>query len=80
MFYRRSECWDGEYVDAAGRRYTISGARRMRNARGTNVGYTEFASLEEALEAWGLTASPPPAPEMPSIDDENVVDVETKTV
>lgn len=80
MFYRRSEDQAGEYVDAAGRRYSISGARRMRNAMGTNVGYTEFASLEEALEAWGLTVSPPPAPEMPSIDDENVVDVETKTV
>lgn len=44
----------GDYVNAAGQRFLVASARRVRNVQGVNVGYTEFPSLEDALEYWGL--------------------------
>lgn len=41
-------------MDADGVRFSISSARRVRSPQGVNVGYEEFPSLEDALEAWGL--------------------------
>ena len=55
MLYSKCESPDGAYVDAAGTRYEVSAARRVRSAAGVNVGYEPFLSLQDALEAWGLT-------------------------
>lgn len=46
----------GGFVDADGLRWSVSMARRVRSAAGVNVGYVPFASLEEALAVWGLSA------------------------
>ena len=46
----------GGFVDADRLRWSVSMARRVRSAAGVNVGYVPFASLEEALAAWGLSA------------------------
>lgn len=53
--FARFESADGAYVDAAGMRFAVSEVRRVRSAAGVNVGYEEFPTLEDALEAWGLT-------------------------
>lgn len=45
---------DGVWQDADGQRYSLSVVRRLRDARGVNVGYADFDSLEAALAAWGL--------------------------
>lgn len=37
-----------------GLRWDVCAARRVRDAKGVNVGYVEFPSLEDALAAWGL--------------------------
>ena len=58
MYYKKTMMQDGPYVDAAGQRWDVCAARRVRDAKGVNVGYEEFPSLEDALAAWGLTARP----------------------
>lgn len=45
----------GDYVDAAGNRFSIAAARRIRTAAGVNIGYAPFGSLEEALDYWELS-------------------------
>lgn len=55
MYFKKSPDPMGEYVDAAGKRFSIAAARRIRTAAGVNVGYAPFASLDAALQAWGLT-------------------------
>lgn len=45
---------DGVWMGADGQRYSLSVVRRLRDARGVNVGYEDFDSLEDALAAWGL--------------------------
>lgn len=54
MLYRKIEDEAGEYVDAQGCRFAVQSARRVRTSEGVNVGYVEFPTLEDALEAWGL--------------------------
>lgn len=54
MYFRKTQDLDGEYVDAEGIRYSIAAARRVRNQRGVNTDYVAFASLKEALAAWGF--------------------------
>ena len=54
MYYKKTMTQDGSYVDAAGQRWDVCAARRVRDAKGVNVGYVEFPSLEDALEEWGL--------------------------
>lgn len=54
MYFKKSPDPMGEYCDAAGVRFSIAVARRIRTARGVNVGYEAFESLEEALDEWGL--------------------------
>lgn len=55
MFYKLEKDLQGEYVGPDGQRYAVLVARRVRSPYGVNVGYAEFASLEAALDAWGLT-------------------------
>lgn len=49
---------NGDYIAEDNTRFTVSTARRVRSADGINVGYEQFASLADALAAWGLTACP----------------------
>lgn len=58
MYYKKVAINNGAYVDGAGQRWEVLAARRVRDVNGVNVGYVEFPSLEDALEAWGLTACP----------------------
>ena len=53
-YFAKFESADGAYADAAGLRYDVSYVRRVRDARGVNVGYAAFPSLAAALEHWGL--------------------------
>ena len=54
MYYKKTMMHDGPYADAAGKRWDVCEARRVRDAKGVNVGYEEFPSLDDALAAWGL--------------------------
>ena len=54
MLYKKEPDAQGDYMDEQGNRFSLLCARRIRNARGVNVGYEEFASLELALEEWKL--------------------------
>lgn len=58
MIYRKREDESGDYCDADGKHWSIDGCRRIRTPEGVNVGWTEFPSLEAALEAWGLHPAP----------------------
>lgn len=58
MIYSKSPHPDGEYVDNEGQHWLISCCRSIRTPEGVNIGWTEFPSLEAALEAWGLKAEP----------------------
>lgn len=56
MYFKKTLDASGDFVDADGLRWSVSMARRVRSAAGVNVGYVPFASLEDALAAWGLSA------------------------
>ena len=56
MYFKKSPDPMGDYVDAAGNRFSIAAARRIRSSAGVNVGFVPFASLDAALEYWGLFA------------------------
>ena len=53
-YYAKFESKDGAYVDASGMRFDVSVVRRVRDARGVNIGYAQFPSLVAALESWGV--------------------------
>lgn len=54
MVYAKFNDAQGDYVNEQGERFVVVAARRVRNVQGVNEGYTEFGSLEDALNAWGL--------------------------
>lgn len=56
--YCKTQQEDGEYVDSDGTRWVVNCCRRIRTPEGVNVGWTEFPSLEAAMEAWRLQAKP----------------------
>lgn len=56
MYFKKSPDPMGEYRDGTGNRYSVSAARRIRSSAGVNVGFVPFASLDAALEYWGLFA------------------------
>lgn len=58
MYFKKSPDPMGEYLDAAGNRFSIAAARRIRTADGVNVGYIAFDSLQDAMEAWGFSIVP----------------------
>lgn len=58
MYFMKSPDPSGEFKDAAGCRYSVAAARRIRNSEGVNVGYVPFESLEMALSSWGLSLAP----------------------
>lgn len=58
MIYCKTQQADGDYEDAEGTRWAVDCCRRIRTPEGVNVGWTEFPSLEAALEAWELHARP----------------------
>lgn len=49
---------DGDYIKSDGTRCALRCCRRHSGPEGINVGWTEFPSLEAALEAWGLRNEP----------------------
>lgn len=55
MYFKKLPDPMGDYVDAAGNRFSIAAARRIRTAAGVNIGYAPFGSLEEALDYWELS-------------------------
>ena len=54
MFYKKEQDEQGDYMDEHGTRFSVLCARRIRCAKGLNVGYVEFDSLAAAMQAWGL--------------------------
>lgn len=54
MYFKKIKALDGDYISPEKIRYMVSAVRRVRNHQGVNVGCEEFATLEEALEAWNL--------------------------
>lgn len=54
MRYRKEKDNAGPYLGKNGERFSIYAIRRIRTGQGVNVGYEEFATLEEALESWNL--------------------------
>lgn len=58
MMYKKEAAVDGNYHDASGARYILLCCRRIRTKDGINVGWTEFATIDDCLEAWGLDDIP----------------------
>ena len=58
IYFRKSPDPMGDYVDAAGNRFSIAAARRIRTYKGVNVGYEAFESLADALTEWKLAELP----------------------
>lgn len=58
MIYRKREDESGDYCDKDSIRWAVDCCRRIRTHEGVNVGWTEFPSLEAALEEWGLHPAP----------------------
>ena len=54
MKIKRIQTDDGEWRDENGQRWALVVVRRLRDVRGVNVGFEDFASVDEALVAWGL--------------------------
>ena len=54
MYFKLVPGESGDYVGMDGTRYSVLAARRVRSAEGVNAGYEAFASLEDALKAWGV--------------------------
>ena len=61
VYARRWEDAEGDYVDADGTRWSVRYGNTVLENWVTNerLGYDEFASIEDALEAWGLTVWEP---------------------
>ncbi len=61
VYARRWEAAEGDYVDADGTRWCVRwGNTVLENwVANEQLGYDEFASIEDALEAWGLTVWEP---------------------
>lgn len=57
MYFRKQPDPQGGFIAADNTRFTVFTARRVRSADGINVGYEQFASLADALAAWGLRDS-----------------------
>ena len=55
MYFKKWPDPMGDYVDAEGKRFSLALARRIRTSAGVNVGFLPFASVELALEHWGLS-------------------------
>ena len=54
MKIKKQKDENGEWIGRDGQRYSLLVVRRLRDARGVNVGFADFASLDDALAAWGL--------------------------
>lgn len=66
MVFLKEQNNDGEYVNAAGEKFTLLyGDCIFRPGMEMNEGCDTFETLEEALEAYGLTEVEENAPEKP---------------
>ena len=76
---RRTPSDFGNYVDAAGTRYTVEWCHKLLTPDGSTEadhGYEQHASVEAACEAWGLVPYVDPA----AVMEENWVENNSETV
>ena len=55
MVYKKIESEFGPYQDSDGLLYEIFEAINVMTPQGKNVGWDEFANIEDASQAYGLT-------------------------
>ena len=58
MVYKKIQNEEGNYIDAEQVRWDILEAHEAYTPEGLNVGWDEFADLEAAAQAYGLTLDP----------------------
>ena len=58
MVYKKFQNEEGNYIDAEQARWDILEAHEAWTPEGLNVGWDEFANLEAAVDAYGLTYDP----------------------
>lgn len=58
MVYKKVQNEEGNYVDTQHTRWDILEAHEAWTPQGINVGWDEFANLEDAAAAYGLTYDP----------------------
>jgi len=58
MFYKKVQSEEGDYKDTNNVRFTVLEAHEAFTPQGKNVGWDEFADLETAVSAYGLTYDP----------------------
>lgn len=63
MVYKKFQNDEGNYIGQDEFRYDILEAHEAWTPEGLNVGWDEFANMEEAAAAYGLTYDPLPEPE-----------------
>ena len=49
----------GEWINDRGERVTLLGGYVAYTPQGVNVGWSEFETVEECAQAWGLRFDPP---------------------
>ena len=60
MVYKKVQNEEGNYIDVQQVRWDILEAHEAWTPQGKNVGWDEFANLEAAADAYGLTYDPLP--------------------
>lgn len=58
MFYKKVQSEEGDYKDTNNVRFTVLEAHEAFTPQGKNVGWDEYADLETAVSAYGLTYEP----------------------
>jgi hypothetical protein len=58
MFYKKVQSEEGDYKNTNNVRFTVLEAHEAFTPQGKNVGWDEFADLETAVAAYGLTYDP----------------------
>jgi len=58
MFYKKVQSEEGDYKDKENVRFAVLKAHEVFTPQGKNVGWDEFADLETAVSAYGLTYDP----------------------
>ena len=58
MFYKKVQSEEGDYKDTNNVRFTVLEAHEAFTPQGKNVGWDEYADLETAVSAYGLTYDP----------------------
>lgn len=64
MVYKKIKNEQGDYKDNQNIRWDVLEAHEAHTPEGLNVGWDEFASMEEALQEYGLVCDPLPEGEL----------------